>query len=110
MRFATHMYGNGVGMLRVKIRYVGGEEEIPDKIVWEMNGEAGNNWYLGQVPISSPSSSFHVLNNKICIINIFMKYNTFRWCLREQLEKIHLAILQLIVFHSVQAHAQVINT
>lgn len=76
MKFATHMYGNGIGTLRVRIRYSGGEEELPDKILWEMKGEAGNNWYLGQVPVSSPSQSFHVLmymqENIHCLILCIM--------------------------------------
>jgi hypothetical protein len=55
------MYGNGIGILRVKIRYSGGEEEKTEKILWEMKGEAGNAWYLGQVPISSPTQSFNVI-------------------------------------------------
>lgn len=61
MKFSTHMYGNGIGILRVRIRYSGGEEERADKILWEMKGEAGNNWYSGQVPVSSPAQSFHVM-------------------------------------------------
>ena len=60
MKFATHMYGNGIGTLRVRLRYTG-DEERPEKILWEMKGEAGNNWYLGQVPISSPAQSYHVI-------------------------------------------------
>ncbi|CAG2108770.1 unnamed protein product [Medioppia subpectinata] len=60
MKFATHMYGNGIGVLRVRLRYTG-DEERPEKIVWEIKGEAGNNWYLGQVPVSSPAQSFHVV-------------------------------------------------
>jgi len=60
MKFATHMYGNGIGILRVKIR-TAGEEEKTEKILWEMKGEAGNAWYLGQVPISSPAQSYNVI-------------------------------------------------
>ncbi|CAG2170061.1 unnamed protein product [Oppiella nova] len=60
MKFATHMYGNGIGTLRVRLRYTG-DEERPEKILWEMKGEAGNNWYLGQVPVSSPAQAYHVV-------------------------------------------------
>ena len=59
-KFATHMYGNGVGILRVKYRSddkVNKEEQ--EGILWEMSGEAGNNWYIAQLPIAS-SSSFHI--------------------------------------------------
>jgi hypothetical protein len=55
------MYGNGIGTLRVRLRYTG-DEERPEKILWEMKGEAGNNWYLGQVPVSSPAQAYHVIN------------------------------------------------
>lgn len=60
LKFAIHMYGNGVGNLRVQIRYSGGEEQIPDQVLWEMSGESGNNWYIAQVPISSPVLSYQV--------------------------------------------------
>lgn len=59
LKFALHMYGNGVGTLRVAIRY-SGEEQIPDVVLWEMSGESGNNWYIAQVPISSPVLSYQV--------------------------------------------------
>lgn len=53
------MYGNGIGLLRVRLRY-SGDEERPEKVMWEMKGEAGNNWYLAQVPVSSPAAPFNV--------------------------------------------------
>ena len=56
MRFWTHMFGNGVGALRVLIH---DEDANEDRVVWGLNGEAGNAWYQGQVPISS-STSFRV--------------------------------------------------
>ena len=49
-----------MGNLRVQIRYSGGEEQIPDQVLWEMSGESGNNWYIAQVPISSPVLSYQV--------------------------------------------------
>lgn len=56
------MYGNGVGTLRVKMRYSGGsDEQLPDQLLWEMSGEAGNNWHVAQTPISSPVLSYQIL-------------------------------------------------
>ncbi|ROT72905.1 putative MAM domain-containing protein 2-like [Penaeus vannamei] len=52
MRFWTHMFGNGIGSLRVIIFDVNTDE---DKVIWQISGEAGNAWYQGQVPIASPS-------------------------------------------------------
>ncbi|CAG7819888.1 unnamed protein product [Allacma fusca] len=57
MRFWTHMFGNGVGMLRVLIH---DKEANEDRVVWSLAGEAGNAWYQGQVPISS-STSFKIV-------------------------------------------------
>ncbi|XP_022647154.1 MAM and LDL-receptor class A domain-containing protein 1-like isoform X1 [Varroa destructor] len=51
MRFATHMFGNGVGTLRVLTRIEGSEE--PPKTLWEMTGEATNQWYLAQLQVAS---------------------------------------------------------
>ncbi|CAL8109886.1 unnamed protein product [Orchesella dallaii] len=50
MRFWTHMYGNGIGTLRVIVHDV---EDDQDRVIWSLSGEAGNAWYQGQVPISS---------------------------------------------------------
>ena len=44
LRFWTHMFGNGVGALNVYVR--GGQT---DKKIWGLTGDAGNNWYMGQV-------------------------------------------------------------
>ncbi|XP_042223309.1 MAM and LDL-receptor class A domain-containing protein 1-like isoform X2 [Homarus americanus] len=52
MRFWTHMFGNGIGTLRVIIYDV---NTAKDKVIWQISGEAGNAWYQGQVPIASPS-------------------------------------------------------
>ncbi|XP_040565755.1 MAM and LDL-receptor class A domain-containing protein 1 isoform X2 [Lepeophtheirus salmonis] len=48
LRFWTHMYGSGVGELNVYII-------VNDKWskVWSLSGDAGNNWYMGQTPISA---------------------------------------------------------
>ena len=57
------MFGNGVGSLRVWLRpsETGGEGEAGNaaRILWEMTGDAGNNWNLAQLPIAS-SSSFQI--------------------------------------------------
>ncbi|RWS28649.1 MAM and LDL-receptor class A domain-containing protein 1-like protein, partial [Leptotrombidium deliense] len=58
--FATHMYGNGIGVLRVKYRSTESSEENKDKVLWEMTGEAGNYWYLAQLPIAS-ATPYHIL-------------------------------------------------
>ncbi|XP_069156146.1 MAM and LDL-receptor class A domain-containing protein 1 isoform X2 [Procambarus clarkii] len=52
MRFWTHMFGNGIGTLRVIIYDVNTGKDIA---IWKISGEAGNAWYQGQVPISSPA-------------------------------------------------------
>ncbi|XP_015794188.1 MAM and LDL-receptor class A domain-containing protein 1-like, partial [Tetranychus urticae] len=52
-KFATHMYGNGIGTLRVKYRPGESKDDKSDKILWEMSGESGNNWYQAQLPIAS---------------------------------------------------------
>jgi len=49
LRFWTHMYGNGIGSLNV---YVRGASSGDSKI-WGLTGDAGNNWYMGQVPIAA---------------------------------------------------------
>ncbi|KAI1289740.1 MAM and LDL-receptor class A domain-containing protein 1 [Halotydeus destructor] len=63
-KFATHMYGNGVGSLRVWYRpqdtASGQEEVVNEKILWEMSGESGNHWNLAQLPIAS-SSAFQIV-------------------------------------------------
>ncbi|KAK7075223.1 hypothetical protein SK128_016275 [Halocaridina rubra] len=51
MRFWTHMYGSGIGSLRVILYDVNAKE---DNVIWSITGEAGNAWYQGQVPIASP--------------------------------------------------------
>ena len=51
LRFWTHMFGNGIGSLRVLIKSTRGDEEV----IWELKGEQGNNWYQGQVTITADS-------------------------------------------------------
>jgi len=54
------MFGNGVGSLRVWLRPSeaggAGEEGNTQRILWEMTGDAGNNWNQAQLPIASASS------------------------------------------------------
>lgn len=50
------MYGNGIGTLRVKLKPSEGGDDVQEKILWEMSGEAGNNWYLAQLPIASAAA------------------------------------------------------
>ncbi|GLG93676.1 Uncharacterized protein GBIM_01019 [Gryllus bimaculatus] len=52
LRFWTHMYGNGVGMLGVLLQESGGEP----RYLWRLAGEAGNAWYQAEVPVSAPNS------------------------------------------------------
>ena len=68
LKFAIHMYGNGIGTLRVLIRYTSASEEqtIPDQLLWEMTGESGNSWHIAQVPISSPVLSYQVIRLLFC--------------------------------------------
>ncbi len=44
------MYGSGIGDLNVYVRTDDG-----DRKVWGLSGDAGNNWYMAQVPIASTS-------------------------------------------------------
>ncbi|XP_023328229.1 MAM and LDL-receptor class A domain-containing protein 1 [Eurytemora carolleeae] len=48
LRFWTHMFGNGIGSLNVYVR-----DGETDRKIWGLTGDAGNNWYMGQAPISS---------------------------------------------------------
>ena len=43
------MFGSGIGELNVYIK--SGSSEM--KKIWSLSGDAGNNWYMGQAPISS---------------------------------------------------------
>lgn len=53
------MYGNGIGVLRVKYRSSEGDSKV-DKIMWEMSGESGNNWHQAQLPIAS-STTYNII-------------------------------------------------
>ena len=45
------MFGSGIGELNVYIRPIGGS--FPDRKIWALNGDAGNNWYMAQAPVAS---------------------------------------------------------
>ena len=51
LRFWTHMFGHGIGSLNVYVR-----SGNSDRKIWGLTGDAGNNWYMGQAPISSTDS------------------------------------------------------
>lgn len=88
MRFAAHMFGSGIGSLVIKIRYAdeaasaapvpgtAGVAPAPisppastradgkpsnDLVIWEMSGDAGNNWHQAQTSVSSSKSQFQVV-------------------------------------------------
>ena len=44
------MFGNGIGTLRVTLRYVDGNE----RHLWSLTGEAGNTWHQAQLTVASP--------------------------------------------------------
>ena len=54
------MFGSGIGELNVFVRSSTSGE---DAKIWGLSGDAGNNWYMGQAPISS-SSPFKVSLNR----------------------------------------------
>lgn len=56
------MFGSGIGELNVYIRPIGGGSD-PDKKIWGLNGDAGNNWYMAQAPVAS-SKPFKVRKMK----------------------------------------------
>ena len=45
------MFGSGIGELNVYIRTIGGSS--PDRKIWGLTGDAGNNWYMAQAPVAS---------------------------------------------------------
>ena len=63
------MFGSGIGELNVYIRTIGGTSD-PDKKIWGLNGDAGNNWYMAQAPVAS-SRPFKVCINSAFIVRIF---------------------------------------
>lgn len=73
-KFAVHMFGNGIGTLRVKVRSAedgagapeAGEDPAKnDKILWEHSGEAGNNWYLAQLSYASTTPYYFIFEGVV---------------------------------------------
>lgn len=57
------MFGSGIGELNVYVNQ--GSKDM--KKIWSLSGDAGNNWYMGQAPISS-IQPYKVSKNKMAII------------------------------------------
>lgn len=53
------MFGSGIGELNVYVK--SGSSGM--KKIWSLSGDAGNNWYMGQAPISSLQAYQVALNN-----------------------------------------------
>ena len=71
------MFGSGIGELNVYIRTIGGSS--PDRKIWGLTGDAGNNWYMAQAPVAS-SKPFKVCkdtNRKIRKCSIHRLYVKF---------------------------------
>nr|CAD7412848.1 unnamed protein product [Timema cristinae] len=65
LRFWTHMYGNGIGSLTVKLSDT---RDGNDHEIWSLAGEAGNAWYQAEVPVSS-SNPFMLLTQYLAILS-----------------------------------------
>ena len=59
------MFGSGIGELNVYVNQ--GSNDM--KKIWSLSGDAGNNWYMGQAPISS-IQPYKVSRNKIGMIKV----------------------------------------
>ena len=57
------MFGSGIGELNVYVNQ--GSKDM--KKIWSLSGDAGNNWYMGQAPISS-IQPYKVSKNKMGMI------------------------------------------
>lgn len=52
-RFWAHMYGNGIGTLKV-LQLIGTPgTDASSRELWSLTGEAGNTWHQGQLSVSS---------------------------------------------------------
>lgn len=49
MKFAYHMYGDGIGKLNVIMQ----TKQRGDELLWSLSGDQGNRWYMAQVPLYS---------------------------------------------------------
>ena len=59
------MFGSGIGELNVYVNQ--GSNDM--KKIWSLSGDAGNNWYMGQAPISS-IQPYKVSKSKMWMINV----------------------------------------
>ena len=50
--FYYHMYGRGMGALRIKVVL----NVFLSKVVWELNGDQGDKWYRASVPLNISST------------------------------------------------------
>ncbi|XP_063218533.1 MAM and LDL-receptor class A domain-containing protein 1-like [Bacillus rossius redtenbacheri] len=62
LRFWTHMYGNGIGRLSVKLSEA---RDANEREIWSLSGEAGNAWYQAEVPVSSPNPFMIVISGEV---------------------------------------------
>ncbi|KAF3425473.1 hypothetical protein E2986_03676 [Frieseomelitta varia] len=52
MHFWFHMFGSGIGTLKLFVRHFR-SLEAPLREIWSLNGNAGNTWFVAQITISS---------------------------------------------------------
>nr|CAH0101640.1 unnamed protein product [Daphnia galeata] len=55
LRFWTHLFGNGIGTLKVIQLFGPTGSETSTRELWSLTGESSNNWHQGQISISSNS-------------------------------------------------------
>ena len=52
MHFAFHMFGSGIGELRISLRHARNlDAQIQE--IWKLKGNAGNSWFDSRVTVSS---------------------------------------------------------
>lgn len=66
-RFWAHMYGNGIGTLKVVLLSGSSNTDFNVQELWSLTGEAGNTWHQAQLSISA-TSSYHVYNSVTCLV------------------------------------------
>ena len=55
LRFWTHLFGNGIGTLKIIQLFGPPGSESSTRELWSLTGESSNNWHQGQISISSNS-------------------------------------------------------
>lgn len=53
LRFWTHMYGNGIGSLKVILMSNAAGLDSTSRDLWHLNGESGNSWHQAAITIAS---------------------------------------------------------